>query len=73
MDTDLALILGLVLAGLSVPAALSAASEQRPPRFPAVAILAAIGLIGYAVGMNPGGYSLADIPEAFFRVAGQLF
>ncbi|KIC21529.1 hypothetical protein [Leisingera sp. ANG-Vp] len=72
MDTDLALILGLVIAGFTIPSILSALSERRPPRASAVTVLIAIGLVTYAVIAKPGGYSVGEIPDAFFRVVGRL-
>ncbi len=68
MDTDLALILGLVMALLAVPAAISAWSDGRPPRGPALTVLIAGGLILYAVMSKPGGYSLAEVPDVFLTV-----
>ncbi|MEW2912864.1 hypothetical protein [Leisingera sp. JC11] len=72
MDTDLALILGLVIAGFTVPPVISALSERRPPRASVLTILIAIGLVTYAVMMNPGGYSVDEIPDVFFRVVGRF-
>ncbi|MGB7240974.1 MAG: hypothetical protein WBC93_02665 [Sulfitobacter sp.] len=72
MDGDLAIILGLVLAGLSLPSILSAVSDRRAPRASAVTILIAGGLILYAMQSKPGGYGLTELPEVFFRVVGQL-
>ena len=52
MDTDLALILGLVVAGFTVPSVLSALSERRPPLVSVLTGLIAIGLITYAYGQT---------------------
>lgn len=71
MDSDLALIIGLIIAGLSVPAIISAISEARAPRAAAITILIGGGLIVFAVTSNPGGYAMADIPDVFFRVVGR--
>lgn len=71
MDTDLALIIGLIIAGLSIPAIISAISEARAPRAAAITILVGGGLIVFAVTSNPGGYQMADIPDVFFRVVGR--
>lgn len=69
MDVDTALVLGIVIAGFSIPSILSALSDRRAPRASAITILIAGGLILYAVQNQPGGYTLADIPNAFVRVA----
>ena len=68
MDTDLALVLGLILGGLTIPSVLSAFSDRRAPRASAVTVLIAGALILYAVVAKPGGYSLAQIPDVFFGV-----
>ena len=68
MDTDLALILGIVLAGFSVPSIMSAISDRRPPRAPIILILVAGTLILYAMIAKPGGYSFAQVPDVFFSV-----
>lgn len=72
MDTDLALILGIVLGALSVPSILSAMSETRPPRVSSLLLLAGVGLIAYAVMSRPGGYRLEQIPDVFFSVLGRF-
>lgn len=68
MDTDLALIIGLVVAGLTIPAIMSAFSDRRSPRAPMVTILIAGGLILYAALTKPGGYEVSQIPDVFFEV-----
>lgn len=73
MDPDLALVLGLVIAGVSVPAMIAAYSDSRTPRAPALVILIAGGLILYALTTRPGGYRLADVPEVFFGVVARFW
>lgn len=68
MDTDLALVIGIVFAAFSVPSILSAISDKRAPRASAITILIAGGLIVFAVQGKPGGYSLDDIPDVFVNV-----
>ena len=68
MDTDLALILGLVLAALSVPSLVSAYSDDRPPLAPLAILAAGAGLVIYALIAHPQGYALADVPAVFFEV-----
>ena len=72
MDTDLALVLGLILGGMAIPSVLSAYSDRRAPRASAVTVLIAGALILYAVAARPGGYSLAQIPDVFFGVIAQF-
>lgn len=73
METDLPLIAGLVIGALSVPSVLSALSDGRAPRVSLLAIFSAIGLVAFAVMQKPGGYRIAEVPDVFFRVLGQLF
>ena len=68
MDSDLALVLGLVVAALSIPSVLSALSDRRAPRASALTILIAGALILYAVQTHPGGYALGDVPDVFVHV-----
>lgn len=73
MNTDLALILGIALGGVSIPSILGALSETRPPRVSSLLLLAGVGLIAYAMVMHPGGYRLEQIPDVFFSVLGRIF
>ncbi|MEP2715521.1 hypothetical protein [Pseudophaeobacter sp.] len=72
MDSDLALILGIFLAGLSIPSILSAMSENRPPRISALLLLSGGGLIAFAMTSRPGGYRLEQVPDVFFSVLGRF-
>jgi hypothetical protein len=72
MDTDLALVIGLLLGALAIPSILAALSDGRPPRVGAVFIAMSAGLIGYALLLRPGGFGPADVPMAFFNVLGRL-
>ncbi|MEP2921859.1 MAG: hypothetical protein ABJP06_14135 [Sulfitobacter sp.] len=68
MDADLALVIGIILAGFSVPSILSALSDKRAPRAPAITILIAGGLILFAVQGKPGGYTFEQMPDVFVNV-----
>ncbi|MEL6889291.1 MAG: hypothetical protein AAFO86_11350 [Pseudomonadota bacterium] len=72
MNPDLFLVLGIVIAGFSIPSILSAVTDGRAPRASAVTILIAGGLVLYALQTKEGGYDLSDIPDAFVRVAAQF-
>ena len=67
-ENDLALVIGIVLAVLSVPSLLNAWTEGRAPRFGALIGLTGVVLIGIAASRNPGGYGFEDIIPAFNRV-----
>ena len=72
MNSDLMLVIGLVIGVLVIPALLNAWTEGRTPRAAAIMVMIAIGLVVGAVRMHPGGYALADVPDVFFRVLGRL-
>lgn len=67
-DNDLALVVGIVLAVLSLPSLLNAWTEDRIPRFGALIGLTGLVLIGVAVSRNPTGYSFDEIIPTFGRV-----
>ncbi|MEP5153697.1 hypothetical protein [Planktotalea sp.] len=68
MSHDLALVLGLVIAGFSIPAIVSAFSDGRTPRAAALTIMIGGGLVAWALTGKPGGYTLEQIPEVFVKV-----
>lgn len=68
MDSDLALVIGLVVAVLSVPSILSALTDGRAPRASILTIMIGGGLILYAIQNQPGGYAMADLPDVFLSV-----
>lgn len=70
MNTDLSLVLGTVLLVLSIPSAVGAYSDGRPPRVAAFAILVATILIVLAASEAPGRFRLTNIPDAFIRLIG---
>lgn len=72
MDSDLILVIGLVLVALGIPALVSAFSESRSPRAAAAAFVLGGGLIAYAVMTNPGGYQIGDIPGVVMAVVADL-
>ncbi|SMX45299.1 hypothetical protein [Actibacterium lipolyticum] len=71
MDTDLFLVIGVVLGVLAIPSLLGAYSEGRPPRAASIMVLIAGTLILLAVTNHPSGYAINDVPEAFVRVFGR--
>ena len=65
---DLWLVGGLAILVLSIPAFVSAWSDRRTPRLAAVLILLGGGMVLFPLTEAPGGYGLADVPEAAIRV-----
>jgi len=72
MDTDLALILGLVIGGFSIPSIVSSISDGRAPRVSMITILLAGALILYALAAKPGGYRIDQVPDVFFSVIDRI-
>ncbi len=68
MDTDLALVIGLILAGFSIPSIVSALSDGRAPRVAAIVAILGGGMVVWAIQGKPGGYSIDQVPEVFVRV-----
>jgi hypothetical protein len=73
LDPDLFLVIGIVIAVLTIPSLLSAFIEGRTPRAGAVLVLISGTLIVLALKVHPGGYAFKDIPQAFYRVAAHYF
>lgn len=71
MDYDLVLVVGMVLAVLSVPSMLSAWVDGRAPRGSAITVLIAGVLLVVALTQNPIRYQWADIPHVFVEVIGR--
>jgi len=71
LDYDLALVLGVVIFAFTIPAIISAFTDNRTPRAAALCFMIGGGLMAYAVANNPGGYQYHDVPQAFARVIGK--
>ncbi len=68
MDSDLALVIGVVLVIFSAPAIMSAFADRRPPRVAALTLVGAGILLVWAISQQPGEFVFTDIPDAFLRV-----
>ena len=73
MDSDLFLVVGLVLGGFAIPSIIGAFSESRPPRVAAILLMIASGLIVLAVMNKPSGYTLNEVPDVFVKVIARVF
>ncbi len=71
MDTDLFLVIGIIITVLAVPPVVGAFSESRPPRAGAIMFLIGGGLIALALTQGTIRYSVPDIPDVFTRVVGR--
>ncbi|TXI00087.1 MAG: hypothetical protein E6Q73_09185 [Pseudorhodobacter sp.] len=72
MDTDLMLVVGLLICTLAIPTLLSAFSESRPPRAGAIMVLIGGVLLATALTQKPSGYTFAEVPDVVFRVIGRF-
>jgi hypothetical protein len=71
MDTDLYLVIGMIVCVLAIPSLLSAFVEGRPPRIGGIFLLVGGVLIIVALTNHGRGYSFSEIPDVFFRVLGR--
>ena len=72
-DIDLLLTVGIVLLVLSIPSLLAAWVESRVPRLGAIMVIAALGLIGSALVIKPGGYAFNQVPGVMVEVVARFF
>ena len=71
MDTDLFLVIGIVVCALAIPSLLSAWVEGRVPRAGSVMVLIGGVLIVTALTQHSRGYSFSEMPDLFFSVIGR--
>lgn len=71
MDLDFIFVIGCIVTAFAVPAIVSAFSDSRTPRYPAMIILIGVMMIGYAVNERPGAYNFDTLPDVFGRVIGR--
>ncbi|MBL9055737.1 MAG: hypothetical protein JNJ84_05605 [Rhodobacteraceae bacterium] len=72
MDTDLILVIGMLLSVLAIPSLLAAYSESRAPRTGAIMLLIGGVLIVVALTRHPSGYTFAQLPDVVAGVVGRL-
>jgi len=72
MTFDTYLTIGAVILVFAIPAAVSAFSDGRTPRVPAILVLIGGGLVAWAVTQKPGGYTFGELPQVFVSVLAQL-
>lgn len=68
VNPDLSLTIGIVLAVFALPSIVSAMTDGRSPRVPALLVVVAGLLVIYALRSKPGGYTLQQVPETMIRV-----
>ena len=50
---------------------MSAFSDNRTPRYPALIILIGVVMVGYAISERPGAFTFEALPDVFMRVIGR--
>ena len=73
VDTDLFVVMGLVLALLAIPAIIGARSEARIPIFWLVSLILGAAIVAAGVVFGPDGYSLARLPYSFIEILARIF
>lgn len=73
MDNEILLVTGIVLAVLAIPAMVSAWSDGRSPRIPAIMVFISGTIVLLAAYRWPGGLGAGDVPQAFINVVGLFF
>jgi hypothetical protein len=68
VDSDLSLVVGIMLVIITIPSLLSAWTEGRPPRVGALLSLAGLALVALALMDHPGRYTFDNLPSVFGRV-----
>jgi hypothetical protein len=72
LDPDLALVVGIVIGVLAIPSLVSALSERRAPRVPAVALLLSGVLLVYAFRNTGVPYTVDSLPNVVMKVIGDF-
>ncbi len=72
MTFEITLIIGGILAVLSVVAVLSALIEGRRPRVASVVVVISGGLLVWAGIQAPPGFGIADVPLVFVTVVAAI-
>ena len=72
MDADTSLVMGLMLAILSVPALLSAWSDGRLPVIGTLLLAVGGGMVIYAFVITQTGYTLSGLPDVVYTVIGRM-
>jgi hypothetical protein len=72
MDTNLVITLGLLVAVLAVPAFVRQWANGRRPILPLLSLLIGGGAVAMAILNHPGGFGLADLPDAVMEVIARL-
>lgn len=69
---ETALVYGLLLVILSVPALISAWSDRRRPYVGTLLLFAGCALAVWAWRVTPGGFAVSDLPDVIYGFIGDV-
>ncbi|WP_204112859.1 hypothetical protein [Shimia biformata] len=72
MLSDYLLTIGLLVGLFSIPAMVSAYSDNRPPRASMAAFILSCATMAFAYSQHPGGYDAADVPNVVVQVIADI-
>ncbi len=72
IDTDLFVVVGLMVAALSLPSALSAFVDERRPYVALLVIALGAIMVGLGIYAAQGNYSLARVPHSFVEILARM-
>ena len=72
MDSDLIMVIGLVVLMLSIPSAVSAFAEGRAPWTALVVVIIGGAIFGWGWQHHPEDMTVADVPHVIYRVLARV-
>lgn len=73
IDTDLCVVVGLIMALMAAPAIIGAIFEDRIPYIGLSGLIIGSTLLGAGILFSPNGYSLARLPHSFVEILARIF
>ncbi|MEM9707818.1 MAG: hypothetical protein AAF871_03440 [Pseudomonadota bacterium] len=68
MDSDIVLVVGILIGALAFPSLIGSFSGGRSPRNAIIMGFIGGALIVTAVAMRPGGYSINEVPQIIIQL-----
>lgn len=73
VDTDLFVVMGLIVALVAAPAIIGAISEERIPYIGLAGLIVGGALLGAGIVFSPNGYNLSHVPHSFVEILARIF
>ncbi len=73
MDTDLFVVVGFLLAALSLPSALASYAEGIFPKTALTTLALGVMIALGGAAFSPDGYAFARIPHSFIEILARIF